>query len=303
MIYSKNDKYYFFKYSIKILKIFIVWGIFYIMFALAIQSMSNILHGRDVFLGYSKYFEHFSLLDIYYAKGIIMYHLWYLVALFFTVPILYFTFKYNIINQVLIISLILNLIGVILSNFGFLQFYVTRDTLFLGIFYSTLRMFIKSNLEYIKEHLNKISKTKYCFIIIVLILMTVCESMIYKTKFCDSGTYYFSTIPLAFMIFGICVLNESIGKNSIFNKIGKNSLGIYVLHVALMWFTEIILNRLNIQEFVNTMILWQIIYTPLILILSYIFYNLLQCLKKKSIQYFYSILHFVSLKKKKSINE
>lgn len=56
------------------------------------------------------------------------------------------------------------------------------------------------------------------------------------------------------------------------------------------------------QEFVNTIVLWQIMYTPLILILSYLFYNLLQCLKKKSIQYIYSILHFVSLRKKKSIN-
>lgn len=266
----KRDRKYFKKYFVNILKIFISWSLFYIILSLSLQSVTNIFNGKTFFAGYKEYLSGFSLILLYYPVGIIKYHLWYLSALIVIIPILYIAFKYDVVRKILIFSLILNLIGVILLNFGITSY--VRDALFFGLFYCILGMYININEDNIKNKFSKVSNLTLCLIIIILFFIMICESMIYNYFFKTSGDYYFSTIPLAFCVFLICIKNKNIGKNSIINKIGKNSLGIYVAHVAIIELLEIILFKLNLESITHT-IIWQIIYTPTVVFLAYVMYG------------------------------
>lgn len=131
-----------------------------------------------------------------------------------------------------------------------------------------------------KKVLSKISNTIYSIVIVLLFVITIFESIIYKNMFNTLGTYYFSTIPLGFMIFCIAILNKNIGKDTTVNKVGRNSLGIYVVHVAFINVTDIVLYKFSINQIANTVI-WQLLYTPIIILLSYYSYKILQIIKNK----------------------
>ena len=280
LFYTKYNKNYYKKYWIKILKIFICWSLFYILLSLSLISLANILNSRSVLFGYKEYFNKFSIANIYYCQEVMPYHLWYLVALIISIPVMHLILKYKMLNKALIISLILNLVGIILCNFGFVSFEITRDAIFLGIFYCTLGMFINDKEKYIRTVLSKISNTTYSIVIIFLFAITILESIIYKNMFNTLGTYYFSTVPLGFMIFCIVILNKNIGKDTLINKVGKNSLGIYVVHVVFINVIDIVLYKFSIDKITNTVI-WQVLYTPIIILLSYYSYKILQIIKNK----------------------
>ena len=95
MKFSKeHSKAYFFK----IIKIYVFWSIFYICLSLGWRILTNITNIKVATNYFKEYFEGFNLLDLYYARGIIKYHLWYLSSLIVVVPILYYVIK----NQLII---------------------------------------------------------------------------------------------------------------------------------------------------------------------------------------------------------
>ena len=57
-------------------------------------------------------------MDIYYGEGMKEFHLLYLTAMVLIVPILYFIVKYKLINKALIVSGILNILGIFIYSLG-----------------------------------------------------------------------------------------------------------------------------------------------------------------------------------------
>ena len=79
----------------------------------------------------------------------------------------------------------------------------------------------------------------------------------------------------------LCIIRDS-KKESFITNIGANSVGIYLIHIAFIDIIDIVLFKLNLTSITITKY-WQIIYTPIIIILSYISYIEIQKIKFKII--------------------
>lgn len=278
LFYSKFSEKYTKRYFIKILKIYISWTLFYIVMSLVLMSLFNILNGLNVLNGYKEYFSNFNLLNIYYSSGIIRYHLWYLSTMLLVIPILYFVIKKNLLKKALLVTSVLNVIGIFIYNLDIGYLVHTRDVIFFGSFYSILGSYIKCNEEHIKNKVKIINKY-YVSLIFMFMITSYIERLIYDNYFIRTGDCYISTIFLSILIFILCIIKIN-NKDSFFSKIGRNSLGIYVIHPAIIDIIDVALFILGLQG-ITTTIIWQIIYTPIIITLSYYSYKLLQIMKAK----------------------
>lgn len=279
LFYNRCNKEYTKKYAINLIKVLLIWSVIYISYSICMQIISNLFNGREIFYGIVKYLSTFKLIDLYYAQGIVHYHLWYLSAIIIVIPILYCIIKKDLLERFLKISIVLNIIGVLVPVFisNNLWFRV-RDGIFFGLFYCILGACINKYEYKFKEKIEEVCKFKYIAIIIFLFGASIVERYIYLSIFKGAGDYFISTIPLSILIFGLCLVNTELFKGTIINKLGKYTLGIYVIHPLIINIISLVLFKLNIDKVSNT-IVWQIVYTPMILIVSYITYNFIQKIK------------------------
>lgn len=277
LLNSKFSYEYVHKYFIKILKLFLSWVIFYILLNLTLKSISNIVNGDYIFNGYKELFSNFKILDIYYGGGIIKYHLWYLASTLCVIPILYITIKYKIVNISLLISLVLNIMGIFIYNQGIINIVTTRDTIFFAYFYCMVGIYISYNQNKIEERIKQCRYVFYIIGIFMFYIISLIERITYDKYFMRTGDYYISTIPLAILIFLVCIKSKNTN-DTIISRIGRQSLGVYLTHVAFIDLTEIILYKLNLLHIVNTP-WYQLTYTALIIVISYLSYSILQYVK------------------------
>ena len=264
---SKFSKEHSKKYFYKMLKLFIISNILYLLLLIFI----NILFHNGIRSTIYYYFSNLKLTDFYYGDGMIEFHLWYLTAMVLIVPMMYFTVKYNLINKILILSGILNISGIFIYNCGYLK--NNRDAIFFALFYCTLGMYLKTKEEIIKEKLNNKINYRYLLLILLFTLTSVIERFIYDYVFIKTGDIYISTIPLSILIFILCITKIK-EKDNILCKVGRKSFGIYVVHIGAINIVNIFLYKVGMLPFISTTI-WQIIGTPIIMILSLISYNIL----------------------------
>lgn len=277
LLSSKFNYEYVHKYFIKIFKLFLSWVIFYILFNLTFTSISNIINGNYIFDGYKEYFSNFKILDIYYGEGIIKYHLWYLAATLCVIPILYITIKYNIVKISLLISLILNIIGIFIYNQNIINIVTTRDAVFFAYFYCMIGVYIRGKQNIIEDNIKQCRYIFFVSSIFIFYIISLIERINYDKYFIQTSDYYISTIPLAITIFLLCIKKKDTN-DTFLSKVGRQSVGVYLIHIAFIELTEIILYKLNLLPIVNT--LWyQFIYTIIIIIVSYLSYSILQQVK------------------------
>lgn len=272
---SKFSKEHSKKYFYKMLKLFIISNILYLVLLIVI----NILFHNGIRSTIYYYFSNLKLTDFYYGDGMIEFHLWYLTAMVLIVPILYFTVKYNLINKMLILSGILNISGIFIYNCGHLK--NNRDAIFFALFYCTLGMYLKTKEELIREKLKNKINWIYILFIFLFTLTSLIERFIYDSVFIKTGDIYISTIPLSILIFILCITKIK-EKDNILCKVGRKSFGIYVVHIGAINLVNVFLYKVGILQITLTTV-WQIIGTPIILILSLISYNILIFINDKII--------------------
>ena len=272
---SRFSKEYSKKYFYKMLKYCVSWNILYLLLAIFINGLAK----NNIYELIYDYFNNFKVTDLYYAEGIIEPHLWYLTAMVLAVPILYFIVKYKLINKVLIVSGILNISSIFIYNSGHLK--NNRDVLFFALFYCTLGMYLKSKESIITNKLNSKINGIYISLILLFTLTSIIERFIYDSIFIRTGDFYISTIPLTTLIFILCIIKVKENDN-IFCKIGRKSFGIYVIHIGVIKIVNILLYKVGMIQFIST-ITWQIIGTPIIMILSLITYDILLFFKDRII--------------------
>ena len=264
---SKFSKEHSKKYFYKMLRFFIISNILY----LALLIFINIVFHNGIRNTIYYYFSNLKITDFYYGDGMIEFHLWYLTAMVLVVPILYFTVKYNLINKILILSGILNISGIFIYNCGYLK--NNRDVIFFTLFYCTLGMYLKTKEDIIRKKLKNKINGIYILLILLFILTSIIERFIYDSIFIRTGDFYISTISLSILIFILCIIKIKENDN-IFCKIGRKSFGIYVIHIGAINIVNIFLYKVGMLPLISTTI-WQIIGTPIIMILSLISYNIL----------------------------
>ena len=264
------------RYMKKTLKCFfqtlVTWSVIYILVNFFMGKVLNTIPTSWTILDY---LSTFNIIDLYYATGIINYHLWYLSAIVIVLPILYWVTKNELLEKAFVVSFVLNVIGVLLPIIINESICIrVRDGLFFGLFYCVLGSCI-AKYEYKVKKIEQIQSYKYICILGILFGVTIIERYIYMKKFAVvKGDYFISTIPIVIMIFGICLVKTSIMKNTYINKIGRNTLGIYVVHPLILSITSAILTVFGITG-ITSNIAWRILYTPTILIISLIIYRIL----------------------------
>ena len=72
-------------------------------------------------------------------------------------------------------------------------------------------------------------------------------------------------------MFAIILKNSGIWKNSLVNKIGSASLGVYLIHPLIIDSCFLILHITGESE-VSKSVLWQIFFTPFVFVISYMVY-------------------------------
>ncbi|MEH7549851.1 acyltransferase [Neobacillus vireti] len=278
---SKNQFHTLFSYIKKISKIYLKWFLFYFLLDLSIMVAYHFVKDSSPVPEMIKYVKKLSLLNVfYYGDATSGYQLWFLPSLIISIILVYFSHKYNMSIAILIFSLVLNIIGLFGQSYSFLidLNINTRDPLFFGLFYTCLGFFFscKHNL-FIKKYSRG---NLYLFLVVIFALLQVMERYILTKVYSGQyGDYFISTIFLSFFLFLFVVNNTQLGKYSFFVKIGRNSLGIYVIHIAFIKIINTALAVIEINIFTNA--LTEIIYAFFIFTISYLFYNLLQKSKLK----------------------
>jgi fucose 4-O-acetylase-like acetyltransferase len=262
------------KYVTKILKLYVCWLVFYTIYDVLVIYIK----GSNIQNELTKYFDQFTLLNLlYYGKGTSGYQLWFLPALIWSILILYVFFRWKHVTMLLIISFGLNLLGLFGQSYSiFFEIPVsTRDSLFIGLLYTTLGFFFALKITFSRQRHHHI----YLYLFFLFSILQVVEGYILnKVLSGDHGEYFLSTIFVTASLFSYVLTNKQLGKGLFITKIGGNALSIYIIHVFFIDIIDITLNYLGLNHLSDHFV-WKLFDTLLVFILSYISYNLLQYLK------------------------
>lgn len=258
---------YYKKYVPKLLIMYTAWSAVYLLN----NAYSNSFQGTPI-LEFIK--TNFSITNFIYYGNKISEPLWFIPALFYSITIVALAKRFKILNIIFILAAILHITGLFGSPqnyFHFVKFPLfTRDALFFGLFYVSLGA-IMSEKENYKRFLKSYSfwaiLSVVFFILLILeryFLLTLCEFKFW-------GDFYISTIFLTFSLLMAALSKPELGKGSIITKLGKGTLGIYLIHSFFMhWINTLIYFNLG-QEFFGT-IWWNLFLMPLTFIVSWFFY-------------------------------
>ncbi|WML48369.1 acyltransferase [Neobacillus sp. PS3-34] len=277
VINNQKSTGYFKRYLIKILKIYICWLLFYIGY----DVLRIFLSGGNVEHELSKYVDGLTALNLFYfGKGTSGYQLWFVISLAWSTAILYIFFRLKKITLLLILSLCLNIaaFGQSYSIFFDLPL-ITRDALFIGLFYTTLGFWFAYALPSIQS--LKLKKQTYFYLLSFLFVLQVAEGYwLEKMLSAEHGEYFLSTIFLTVILLLFTCNNQQLGKGLWITKIGGNALGIYAVHVLLIDIVDILFNTIGVEHF-SHQLLWDMMDAFLVFSLSYITYYFLQYIKSR----------------------
>ncbi len=286
IIKNMNPEVYFKTYVLKLAKFFIVSYVFYFIYDCVIRIMLAIYMGHNV---KTEIVTYFSLLPkisvIYYGMGNTSYHLWFLTALIWSIVVLFLFIKFKKLHLLLIISFLFNLIGLFGQTYSGLLYLPleTRDSLFFGLFYTTVGCFFAFHIEWINGIIERVKSRTFIFLFLLSTIFQMVESSI--TVIWLDGTkggvdYYLSTIPLTISLFMLIMKNRNIGLHSIFSQVGKNVMGIYVIH---MFFISLFVLSLNFfgLEGLRKYFVFNLLLSLIVVVGSHFFFVFIQILKCK----------------------
>lgn len=277
---------YYKKYLVNLLSLYFSWAFFYLVYDLILKYIQGESMRKELWL----YLSSLSIEKLY-IEGVSSpnaYQLWFLVAIIYSAIILFVFIKINKVKMLLILSLIMHLIG-LFGNGQLYSFLINidipaRSGIFFSLFYITLGYHIAINFDFFKKNINpKVAFFLFCFFTIIQISERFILSNFYSAP---GGEYFLSTIPLTISLFIFTIIKMDI-KNLIFCKIGSRSVGIFVLHTFIIsLIKDVILGDFLFNQLITESLLGQVIFTPLIVFVSYLFYILLQIGKKQFYTYY-----------------
>jgi surface polysaccharide O-acyltransferase-like enzyme len=270
---------YFKKYLLKIIKLFVSWSVFYFLYDVVMTILKSYLLGLNVKVELLNYlYSVFNISNLYYGLAVgTSYHLWYLPALIWSILILYLFVKWEKVGILLMLSFILHVIGLFGQSYAAFVLFPpnTRDALFFGLYYVTLGYYFVVKIKDLKVPLKP---KLYLFLFFVFSLLQIGEGAILVFHYnAVWGNYYLMTV-LTTLLLLLFVHTKPNLHHSFINKVGANSVGIYVIHPLFISIAYSVLNILNMKD-VTQSIGWNIVFTPFIFILSYYSYHLLQVIK------------------------
>lgn len=277
VIENPNSFSYFKRYLIKILKIYVCWLIFYMVY----DVLRIYISGSTI--EKARYLKELTPMNIlYYGQGTSGYQLWFVISLAWSIAVLYLFLKLRKITLLLILSLGLNIAGLFGQSYS--MFYeipltTTRDALFIGLFYTTVGFWFAYGTAFLPfRKLNKkTSMYLFCFFTAIQAAEGYLLEKVWSAK---HGEYFLSTIFLTLFLFSFAVQYKQLGKGLWITKIGGNGLGIYAIHVLFIDIVDILLNAAGLGH-ISHNLFWNMLDAVLVFTFSYIAYQFLQYIKNR----------------------
>ena len=279
-----SNSVYFSGYISKLSKLFISWFVFYLLYDFFVNvtfKSSDLASGR----GMIQFMEENINLEVFFYGASTGYQLWYLVALIWSIFILYIFIHIDKLNLLLFISLGLNIFGLFGQSYsGFFSLpFGTRDAIFFGLFYTTLGAFAAYNEETIKYKITGVPTKGWLLLSFLFSILLAVERMVTVFLFeGEIGDYFLLTIPVTICLFLYALSNPSLGKGSLLTKIGKESVGIYVIHVFFIKIIHLLTDVAGVSSMKEHLI-WHILFSPVVFLLSYLSYGILQKIKQRMV--------------------
>lgn len=227
------------RYVIRLLKLYVIWSIIYLPLC-----FSDILNApKGVLFGILRYVKNFFLVGSYY-------HLWYFTALIFaTIVISFLIYKKVKIRNIIIISAVLYVMGVLAQSWlGLIEplkavfpylwhicsaiksvILTPRNGLFEGM------IFVGIGAQIAYKGFNIPSKKAFWCMIVSYILL-FCEAIfVLKMRFVREYDMYFFLVPSVYFTFGVvqnCRIQRS---DSVFKTIRSISALTFYTHVLVLW--------------------------------------------------------------------
>ncbi len=275
---TKPDSFaYFKKYLLKILKIYVCWLIFYMIY----DVLRIVWGGGNVQHELSKYVEGLTALNLFYfGDGTSGYQLWFVISLAWSIAVLYLFFRLKKISLLLLLGLCLNIIGLFGQSYSLffeLPVTTTRDARFIGLFYTTVGFWFAYASPF--KQSQKFGKRTYFYLFCFFIVLQAAEGYwLEKVLSAKHGEYFLTTIFLTVFLFIYTVNNPQLGKGLWISKIGANALGIYAIHVLFIDIVDSLLGTFGLGH-VSHKLIWNILDAFLVFTLSYITYQIIQYIK------------------------
>lgn len=280
MFSLKTEDYGVLKYYKKYIKLilipYIVWSVIYLVDGAFLSGTGGLDRVVDVL----------SVGDFLYYGKKISEPLWFLPGLFISITITALAIRYKFIKVAVIIALVLNIVGLFGQGQNYVLFFpvniFTRDSLFFGLFYTSLGAYLAIGEKYKKYSKNP----KLWFVLAGLFaLLMVIERYILVeiSNWNLFGDFYLFTIPLTFSLFMGCLCSPELGKKSILTKFGRGTLGIYLIHSLVMIWVRVPLFNIYSYELYSK-IWWHLFYVPVVFLLSWLLYYTIPGMIKKAIK-------------------
>ncbi|MEH7444175.1 acyltransferase [Bacillus sp. JJ1122] len=260
---------YFKKYTIKILKIYVTWFVFY----MAYDVLKILIGNHHVKIELAKYIERLTPLNLfYYGQGTSGYQLWFVISLVWSTVILYFFYRMKKIRLLLVIGFCLNLLGLFgqsYSIFDPLPVSTTRAALYISLFYTTLGFWF----AFAKPNIRSWNTKTYFFLFVCFSALQFAEGYVLeKAMEAKHGEYFLSTIFLTVFLFSFALSSPQLGKGSFITRIGGNALGIYAIHVFFIDLNDMMFKKLGLEQSSHQLML-NILDAFLVFTLSYLTYE------------------------------
>ncbi|SDM27502.1 acyltransferase [Sediminibacillus halophilus] len=273
---GKRPYHYFLSYIKKIVLLYISWFLIY-----ALYDYGKIVWQSGGLINQQTHEYISSLLTsevFVYGVSHTQYHLWFLPALIWATAIVFCFQRLQAAGVLLTASFFLHLLG--LTGQGYSQLYEihfnTRDPFFFGLYYVSLGSFIGMNYQKSEELASRISGPIYAVVIPALFFMQLVERNWTMEQLDGSNEeYFFFTIPLSLTIFAALLKYRNLGKGTFYNKIGKNTIGIFVIHPLVISLSHLALKALGLQWW-KQHLLYGILFVPFVYFSSYFLYQWLQ---------------------------
>jgi surface polysaccharide O-acyltransferase-like enzyme len=172
------------------------------------------------------------IFELFYAGKLGGGHLWFLPALFYSIVLIYIAYRFDRLKQLLAVSLVLHSVGILSRSYLIMDYIPVprNDALFFGLAFTCIGFYVNKKESWISEEVSGLLKLAI-FINVIHLFERAALSVFYTAhEPYFWGSYSFLTAPAAISVFLYFLKRKELGKNSRFNRYGKNTLWIYITH-------------------------------------------------------------------------
>jgi surface polysaccharide O-acyltransferase-like enzyme len=233
---ESNETSYCIRYLKKIGLFYVIGSFIFLFMKLLVFRLNRILEVDAVSTLELKLLGPEAFFHTFYSGKVAGEHLWFLLALFYSVTLIYLSYRYDVFEEIFGISIVLHLVAVLSRSYMvYDQLPIPQDdALFFGLFFTAAGFYLK------KKEIGSMFTDQVLLRLAILANSLHLLERLGMTLMFESYTPYFwgnyslFTAPAAITLFLYFLKKMKMGKNSRINTYGRNTLWIYILHPIML---------------------------------------------------------------------